>query len=414
MAQPLRIVVIGAGICGLSAAIWLRRAGHGVTLIDRDHPGAGASYGNAGLLAQWAVVPVNTPGLPLSALKYLASPGAPFRLSWRDLPVLAPWLLRFLGNATTARADHMIENIAHLVTDSVAQHHAMTRGTRAEKWVTQSDFAYAYGSRAGFEADRKSWDYKRRMGFAPELIEGPAVQEHDPALSPALGCLALLKDHGHILNPGAYMEDLARVLEDEGGRYLRAEARDIVLEGGRVSAVATEDGPLPCDRAVLAAGIWSEPLMRKLGLKVPLVAERGYHLHFREPSRMPRHPLMITAGKFVVNPMASGLRCAGTVELARPDRPPSRKPLKLIEGHVRRIFPNLTHAGVEEWMGCRPSTPDSLPLIGEIGTTGVHAAFGHQHVGLTAGPKTGRIVAALIDGQPPNMDLAAYDANRFS
>jgi D-amino-acid dehydrogenase len=123
---------------------------------------------------------------------------------------------------------------------------------------------------------------------------------------------------------------------------------------------------------------------------------------------------MITTGKFAVNPMAHGLRCAGTVELGGITKGPSRAPLDLIRRGTARVFPNLTYEGVEEWMGFRPSTPDSLPLIGEIGRTGVHAAFGHQHIGLTAGPKTGRIVADLLSGNRPNIDLAPYDANRFS
>ncbi len=411
--RPLSVVVIGAGICGLSAAIWLRRAGHDVTLIDRDHPGAGASRGNAGLLAQWAVVPVNTPDLRRAAPRYLLDPKAPVWLQWRALPGLLPWLVRFLANATPRGAEHMIGHIAHLVTDSVAQHRALVRGTRAEKWIAESDFAYAYRSRAAFEADLTGWDWKRRMGFEPELIEGPALAEHDPALGPGIGCLAVIRQHGHVLDPGAYMADLAQVLVDEGGRVMQAEARDFRLEGGRVAAVETDQGALPCDRAVLAAGIWSRPLMRRLGLRVPLVAERGFHLHFRAPSVMPRTPMMIVAGKFAMTPMASGLRCAGMVQLGDAKGAPPRAPFRLMAGHVREVLPGLKHEGAEEWMGFRPSTPDSLPLIGEIGRTGVHAAFGHQHVGLTAGPKTGRIVAALIDGQAPNLDLSAYDANRF-
>ena len=413
MPKPLDIIVIGAGICGLSAAIWLRRAGHTVTLIDKDHPGAGASYGNAGLLAQWAIVPMNTPDLRKTAFKYLTSADSPLFFQRNASPALVPWLWQFLRNATPARNAHMTEGLTHLLTDSVAQHRALTRGTQAEGWIADSALTYAYASRAAFEADAASWETKRRAGFTPEIIEGPAVQEAEPMLGPETGFLAVLKDHGHIINPGAYMEALAKVLEDEGGTYLQAEAQDIELQGGKVTAVLTSQGRLPCDRAVLAAGIWSKPLMRKLGLRVPLVAERGYHLHFTGPSQMPKNPMMMTQGKFAVNPMASGLRCAGTVELGDTTRGPSRGPRDLIARNVRKLFPALKYEGVEEWMGFRPSTPDSLPLIGEIKGTGVHAAFGHQHVGLTAGPKTGRLVAALIDGQPPNIDLAPYDANRF-
>jgi D-amino-acid dehydrogenase len=209
------------------------------------------------------------------------------------------------------------------------------------------------------------------------------------------------------------MADLARALEAEGGRVLRAEARDIVLEDGRVTRVETDAGPLPCAAAVLAAGIWSGPIARKLGLAVPMVAERGYHLHFTGARPLPRRPLMITRGKFGATPMADGLRCAGLVELGGLDPRPSPRPLKVLRRHAARAFPGLAHEGAREWMGMRPSTADSLPVVGEIGRTGVHAAFGHQHVGLTAGPKTGRLVADMIAGRRPNLDMAPYAPARF-
>jgi D-amino-acid dehydrogenase len=128
---------------------------------------------------------------------------------------------------------------------------------------------------------------------------------------------------------------------------------------------------------------------------------------------MPRQPLMMARGKFGVTPMAHGLRCAGTVELGGITAPPSRAPFAMIRREIGRVFPDLRFEGAEEWMGFRPSTPDSLPLIGEIGATGVYAGFGHQHIGLTAGPRTGRLIADLLSDRRPNLDLAPYDANRF-
>lgn len=414
MSRPQEIIVIGAGICGLSAAIWLRRAGHEVTLIDREGPGAGASFGNAGLLAQWAVVPVNTPGLIATGLKYVFNPQAPLFLQWSYFPRLLPWLVKFAGNANEHDTRRMVAGLAPILGDSLEQHLALTRGTSAAKWIATSDFSYAYESRAKFEAEAYGWAIKREAGYLPEVITGAAVREVEPMLGPAIQCLATLKGHGHILNPGAYMADLALVLQEEGGVFRQAEVQDIALTDGRITGVVTDQGHMPCDAAVLAAGIWSKPLMRKLGLRVPLEAERGHHLHFTHPSQMPRHPLMISFGKFAVTPMAHGLRCAGTVELGGITKGPSRAPLDLIRRGTARAFPDLTYETVEEWVGFRPSTPDSLPLIGEIGRTGVHAAFGHQHIGLTAGPRTGRMVADLISGRRPNIDLAPYDANRFS
>ncbi|MEL7255813.1 MAG: FAD-dependent oxidoreductase [Pseudomonadota bacterium] len=413
MTTPLKIIVIGAGICGLSSAIWLRRAGHDVTLIDRDHPGAGASYGNAGLLAGWSMTPVNTPDLPKTALKYLLNPKSPLFVQWSALPRITPWLWQFMRNANAARLPHMVGGIVQITNDSLDQHRALTRGTRAEHWIAESAFSFVYTTRADYEDDALSWSTRRDHGLIPDIIEGPAVQEEEPMLAPHCTLLAQLKDFGHILNPGAYMTDLARVLEEEGGRYIQTEAQDITLEGGQVTSVLTNAGSLPCDRVVLAAGIWSKPLMKKLGLHVELIAERGHHLHLKNPSQTPRNPMMIVSGKFGVTPMSSGLRCAGTVELGGTNTTPNRAALRLIGDHVAKSFPDLKYDDAEEWLGFRPSTPDSLPLIGEIGSTGAYAAFGHQHIGLTAGPKTGRLIADLMSGISPNMDLTPYNANRF-
>ena len=414
LTKSLRIIVIGAGICGLSAAIWLRRAGHEVTLIDREGPGAGASFGNAGLLAGWAVVPVNTPGLLARAFKYLRDPQAPLFLQWGQLPRLAPWLRQLVANSGEQPARRTVDALIPLLTDCVVQHHALTRGTKAAEWVKESDFNYAYESRAAYESDSFDWAMRRQAGLVPEVIEGPVVQEIEPMLGDNIRCLVRLRGHGHIHDTASYMAALAEVLRDEGGTFRQAEAHDITLSDGRVTSVETDQGRLPCDHAVLAAGIWSKTLMRKLGVPVLLEAERGHHLHLRNPSQLPNSPMILGKGKFGVTPMATGLRCAGTVELGSVDAGPSRAPLELIRTQVSKYFPRLEYDTADEWVGFRPSTPDCLPLVGEIGQTGVHAAFGHQHIGLTAGPKTGRIIADLISGRTPNLDLAPYSATRFT
>ena len=413
MSKPLHVVVIGAGFCGLSSAIWLRRAGHKVTLIDKDGPGAGASFGNAGLLAQWAIIPVNTPGLARTGLKYLLNPKQPLFVQWSYLPRMVPWLLKFLSHANEDGSRAMIEALAPLVSDSVAQHENLVRNTSAASFITTSDFSFAYGTRADFEKEAYGWRLREEFGFVPELIEGHAVHEAEPICGPNIQCLAVLKGHGHVLNPGGYCDALAQVLREEGGSIRQAEAKDFELIDGKIRAVVTDHGTLSCDHAVLGAGIWSKELTRKLGLRVPLETERGYHLHLINPSQMPRNPMMMVKGKFGVNPMTTGLRCAGTVELGNHTSGPSKTPLELIRRNVTWAFPELEYDTAEEWMGFRPSTPDSLPLVGEIRNTGIYANFGHQHVGLTAGPKTSRWIADLMSGKQPNIDLTPYDPNRF-
>jgi glycine/D-amino acid oxidase-like deaminating enzyme len=414
MTKTLKIVVVGGGIVGLSAAIWLRRSGHDVTLIDKDKPGQATTYGNAGLLAQWAIIPVTTPGLLLSAPKYLLDKNSPLFMRWSYLPKIAPWLYKFVSHANDADTRKTAAALALIVGDSVQQHKSLVQGTKAEKRITESNINFAYESRAAFEKDAYGWALRREHGFVPDLIEGRAVQEEEPMLGPSTSLLAVLKGHGHILYPGAYATDLAEAFQQMGGHVVQAEVMDFDMSGGQVRAVQTTLGSFACDKAVVTSGIWSKPLMGKLGLDVPLETERGYHVIFKNTSQLPKHPLMMAAGKFAVTPMGDSLRCAGTVEFGGIDAEPSRAPIDMIRKRTAVAFPDMTYSDTEEWLGFRPSTPDSLPLIGELGSTGVFTGFGHQHIGLTAGPKTGRLIADLIDGKRPNMDLSPYDPMRYS
>ena len=413
MPEEKHIVVIGAGIVGVSTAIWLRRAGCAVTLIDRSEPGLGASFGNAGVLAACSVVPVTTPGLMFKGPKLLLDRNFPLFLRWSYLPRLAPWLLRYLGHANDRDTRRISDHLTPIVSDSIEQHKSLVDGSPVARFITTSDYSFAYADRAAFEEDRYAWALRKEAGFEPEIIEGDAVSEKEPAFGPTVGLLAVMHDHGYITNPGGYVAALAQMLTDLGGKLVKAEVTDFDLNGGEISAVLTDNGRFDCDMAVLCTGVWSKALAGKLGLKVPLESERGYHILFKDPSVSPRSPVMVASGKFVATPMEMGLRCAGVVEFGGLEAGPSKAPLKLLKKGVEETFPGLTYAGEEEWLGHRPAPTDSLPLIGEIGNTGVFSAFGHHHIGLTGGPKTGRLIAGLITGERPNVDLSAYDPNRF-
>jgi D-amino-acid dehydrogenase len=408
------IIVIGAGMCGVSTAIWLQRSGHSVIVLDKGAPGMGASYGNAGLLAQWAVAPVTSPTLWREAPKLLLDPNSPLFMKWSYFPKLLPWLTQFLSHANDTGTRRIVSNLVPLLSDAVDQHKSLVRGTDLERWVCDSKFSYAYKSEAHFEADAYAWRMKELAGFTPRIVTGSDVQSCEPILSPDFQCLAVLEGQGHITNPGQYIAELMAHFVKLGGKYIQAEVRDFQKTEGRISQIETDQGTFACDRAVITAGIWSKDLMKKLGLKIPLETERGYHVIFENPSQVPRNPMMITAGKFGVNPMETGLRCAGTVELGDHHAGPSKAPIKLLRHFAKAAFPHLTYTGTQEWMGFRPSTPDSVPLIGELGTSGIYVGFGHQHVGLTAGPKTGRLIAQMMDGITPNTDMSPYAPDRFS
>ncbi len=410
----LPIVVIGAGICGVSSALWLQRSGHRVILIDKTAPGMGASFGNAGLLAQWAVTPVTTPDLWQALPKYALNPASPLFIKWQYLPKLAPWLWKFLQQANDSSAKAASAALGPILLDAVDQHKALSRGSSAESWIADSQFSYAYRDHKAFQKDRYAWDLKQAAGLVPDVLSGPDVQDAEPALGPAIQCLAILKGQGHILNPLGYVTALAKAFEAQGGVFRQTSVTGFEKQNGRIRSVLTEEGPINCDKAVITAGIWSKDLMGKLGLNIPLETERGYHVMFKNPSQMPRNPMMMTTGKFAVTPMQDGLRCAGTVEFGGIRLGPSKAPIQLLRRRMAEAFPQMTYESSEEWMGFRPSTPDSLPLIGELASSGIYTAFGHQHVGLTAGPKTGRLIADLITGRLPNIDMRPYDPARYA
>lgn len=408
------VAIIGAGIVGAASAIWLRRAGFDVTLIDRAQPGMGASFGNACILASCAMVPVTTPGMIPKAPGYLFDPNFPLFMRWGYLPKLMPWLARYMSHANDADTRRIAHGLTQIVGDSVEQHLALSKGTKAEKWVVQSEYSFAYKNRAAFEAERYIWELRREAGFVPELIEGREVQEREPVLGPDINFMAVNQNHGYILNPASYVQTLVEMLTDLGGKFVQAEVKDFDLSGGKISSIHTTQGQIDCDRAVLAAGAWSKPLMQKLGINVPLETERGYHIVFANPSIQPRNPMMVAAGKFVATPMDQGLRCAGVVEFGGLNDKRSKAPLALLRRKVREVFPEMRADSEEEWLGFRPAPSDSLPLIGEVGDTGVYTAFGHHHIGLTGGPKTGRMVADLIAGNHPNTDMTPFEPKRFA
>lgn len=413
--MPKHVIIAGAGIVGVSAGIWLRRFSDAqVTIIDRLPPGEGTSHGNAGVIAACSVAPVTAPGLVRKAPKMLLNPDFPLFLRWAYLPRLLPWLTKYLATANDSDTRRISKGLTTIVADSVDQHKSLVAETDAAHWVNESDYSFAYADRAAFEADAYTWGLRRDAGFVPVIREGEAVRDYEPQLSTGIGLLATMTDHGYIRDPGGYVKALAAVFEGLGGTLQQAEIKDFELTDGKVTAVLTSEGRLLCDQAILATGVWSKPLMQKLGVSIPIETERGYHIIFEDAEGGPAHPIMVASGKFVATPMAAGLRCAGVVEFGGLEAGPSKAALNLLRKQAKAAFPNLSYKGEIEWLGHRPAPSDSLPLIGEVRGTGVFTAFGHHHIGLTGGPKTGRIVAGLVADKPVNTDIGAFDPMRFA
>lgn len=410
MAQS--VIVIGAGITGVCIAENLRRAGATVTLLDQVKPGdtAQASYGNAGLLARAAIVPALEPDILPKLPKYLFSRNSPLNLRWSYLPKFLPFGLSFLRNATGARVRSITRSIDMLAHDTVEQHRSLAKGTPAEKYITSGTLTYLYPHKKDFESNRFSNALLAELGIVPDLLDLPELKAIDPALGDAYHFGARYKDNGHISDPAAYLQALTAHFEAHGGRFIQGTAKavqgqDVILQNGAV---------LHADTIVIATGAWSKSLTRSLGHKVPLEGERGYHILLKSPSFKPPIPYLVTDAKYGMTPMDRGIRCAGTTEFAPLDSAPSKRPLELLRNSVRRLYPTLNWESEETWMGHRPSTPDSLPMLGRTkANPNVIFAFGSQHLGLTIGPKLGVLTTQIVQNHAPNADISALAVDRF-
>jgi D-amino-acid dehydrogenase len=412
------VAVIGAGMVGVATASFLQRAGHDVFIVEPGNPGEGTSFGNAGCLNASSVVPMSMPGTIWNVPRWLSDPMGPLVIRWSYLPALAPWLIRFIRAGTPDKVRHQARALRSLLEPSIATLTPLIRDAGAEDLVRRLGHLFVYRSEQSFHKESPAWTLRRDNGTTWDELNADELRQLDPNLSRDYVKGVLVAENGHTVNPHRLVNALADAFRRSGGRIERQRAVGFELDGTRLKGIRTDAGVRPADAAVVAAGIWSRPLAAALGNHIPLETERGYHLMIRDPEVSPRIPTADADGKFVATPMELGLRIAGTVELAGLDAPPDWQRARVLLKHVRRMFPALKEAYPEgrltTWMGHRPSVPDSLPVIGRSRRTpDVIYAFGHGHVGMAAGPVTGKVAAELVSGVATSVDVAPFRPERF-
>ncbi len=415
------VVVIGAGIVGAATAIELLRDGHRVTILEPGEPGGeqAASYGNGTLLNPSSVIPMSSPGIWRKVPGWLADPLGPLAIRWRYLPRLLPWLTRFLrAGATEARVAATARALRPLLLDAPELHRRLAAEAGVGELITRQGVLFVFPSRADFEAEELAWRLRRENGVRWLELSADELRQREPTLSRRYTFALLVEENGQCRDPGAYVAALVRHAVAQGAELRRDRAVGFRIEGRRLHAVRTAAGEIAADRAVIAAGAWSRHLAREAGDRVPLETERGYHAVIAHTGVAPRYPVMPSDGKMACVMTPQGLRLAGQVELAGLDAAPNWKRAGVMRDFARLVFPDLPadlpDEKVKVWMGHRPSTPDGLPCIGPAsGCPDVVNAFGHGHVGLTAGAATARLVADMISARHPSIEVAPYSARRF-
>ncbi len=408
----MRVAVVGAGIVGVCCALHLQHAGHAATLIDPRAPGTATSFGNAGGIVTGSVVPNSTPHLRHAIPRILTDADSPVWLRWSYLPKITPWLLRFLRDGSDARVRQIAAALQPLVSRAYEAHRELIALTGADGIVRPVGWLKVFETEAGFAATAYDRALMAANDVRFDVLNADEIHQLEPALARRFVKGLLQPDSAFVSSPYRLTEAYVTHFVRLGGTVVPDRVRGVRPTDHGVE-LDCERGFLPVDRVVIAAGAWSKQLARQLGDHVLLETERGYHLNIDTSTEL-RRPVVFHEKGFVLAPMEDGVRMTSGVELAGLDAPPDFSRIRRLLPYAQQMLPGLSNKVTRQWMGYRPSTPDSLPVIGASPhTSRVFYAFGHQHLGLTLSAITGRLVAALLDGLVPEVDVTPYRVGRF-
>lgn len=414
------VTVIGAGIIGAQTAVQLAERGLSVVLVDPGPPGGeqAASFGNAAWLSSHSVTPPSSPGVWKQVPKWLRDPLGPLSVRPGYLPKALPWLLRYLAaGSTEAKLRQVAGELRTLLEDAPRLHEEVaTRAGVPELIDACSGLMHVYRDRAGYEADGLGWRIRRDLAITCDEVEAEELAQRQPELAKEYRFGVNVPEAGQCLNPGAYCAALVSYAQTMGARRIAARATGFRSEGGKLLAVETSQGEIACDAAVIAGGARSAALAKQAGDRVPLESERGYHVTVEGGANLPgpTASVMVSDRKVVITRLATGIRCAGQVEIASPDAEPDWRRAEIMRAHLAAVFPELDVSEARVWLGLRPSMPDGKPVISKARSIkGVVHCFGHGHVGLVSSARSGKLAAQLVTDEPPEIDLAPFAATRF-
>ena len=408
------IAVVGAGIIGAVTALSLRRLGLDVVLIDRAEPGSGCSFGNGGAISPDLCVPVALPGMLRRLPGWFTDPLGPLVVRWESLPAALPWMIRWIRAGSMDRVERLARALRALHAPSLTRYAAIL-GAEAAGLIERTGQLYVWSSDSAGPTEHLARDLRTRNGVESRVLDSREIYGIDPELAPGFKRGLFFPDNGHTVNPQRLVQALVASLCDAGGTVRRDNVIGFERVDGNVRHLLLQSGNrLQVGAMVLATGIDAKAFASQLGDRVPLQAERGYHVMLPNPRVRPVVKISNRDHMFGMTPMEHGVRIAGTVEIAVPDAPFNEKRAWGLLAQARKMYPRLDAEGATVWMGCRPSTPDSLPVVGPArAAPNVIYAFGHGHSGLTGAPMTAELVGHWMVGAEATIDPSPYVADRF-
>jgi len=401
------VLVLGAGMVGVSAALHLQKRGRGVVLIDRhDTAGEETSYGNGGLIECASVFPYMFPRDLGQILRYALLRAPQVRYHFRDLPA-------FLASSPE-RALHSAMAELPLIQRSLIEHEALIAEANVPDLLRRDGWIKLFRSKATLAGAVGELERARQYGVAGEILDTAAIIAREPHLTGDFSGAIHFPAPGFVPDPGGLAKAYAALFGRKGGRYLVGDARTLEQSGGRWR-VATLEGTITARDVVVAMGPWSDQIFAPLGYSIPLQVKRGYHLHVKpRGNAVLNHPVLDTDLGYLLAPMNRGIRLTTGAEFAHRDAPPSPVQVERALPRAHRLFPLGEPVDTKPWMGARPCLPDMLPVIGKAPRHGgLWFDFGHQHHGLTLGPATGRLLAEMMTGETPFADVRPFAVERF-
>ena len=414
--MPADVIVLGAGMVGVSLALHLQRRGRDVVLIDRRGAGEETSYGNSGLIQREGVIPYTFPRELGAILSYAMNNRSDVVYHLLALPRLAPWLFRYWQNATPERIERSAQALAPLMARCVEEHDALIAeaGDAARALVQHKGWIRCLRTEEGLHRAIANARRLDKYGVDYAILTGAQSREIEPHLSKRIIGAIHFRGSPTSSDPGMLTKAYADLFLRKGGHFLKGDARGLIEEASHWS-LPSESGRITAREAVVALGPWSDDVFRPLGYDIPLAVKRGYHMHYGVRGNAAlSHPLHDGDGGYMLVPMSKGIRLTTGVEFADRDATPNPIQLTRDEPLARELFPLGERLEPAPWMGRRPCLPDMVPVIGR-GTRhqGLWFAFGHAHHGFTLGPVTGRLLAEMMTGEPPFTDPSRYAADRF-
>lgn len=420
------VAVIGAGVVGLCCALEAQRKGYQVTLFDRDEPGLGASFGNAGFLATELIEPLSNPQTLRAAPALWLSSNGPLSLPLQYLLNIAPWLTRFIKAAAPKPLKASRLGLIRLNAAAVGAWQRCLADIGASEQILKSGYLLVWESPGKIDEALKHQRWLGVNGVTAELVQGDRLAEMEPGLVGRISHALYFPDAHRVRDPYTLCRLLFASFEVRGGVFIQQGVTQLIPElipehspensSARQVAVATEQSQYPFDKVIVCAGAWSKKLLQDVGLSVPLEAERGYHLTIPGAGALLKNSIGSAERKFVMGPLDSGLRVVGISQLGGLKLEPFDRCFNILRHHSRQLLPGLNDPSLEvsEWMGHRPTLPDSLPVIDQHPQhRQLLFAFGHQHLGLTQAAITAELIIQRMQNKATRIDLTPYRVHRF-